>query len=235
MKPPLTARDRLIVALDFDSVAQARELVAQIGDAVSFYKIGLVLFMSAGPGFVQEMLAQGKRIFLDLKMADIDQTVRRAVQNIPAGVELTTIYGGNATIKAACQGKGDTGLAVLGVTWLSSMGAGERRDNSSEKDLCQYIETYADEALAAGADGLVASGSYVAALRARYKDRATAPIIVVPGIRPEGAAADEHQRTLSPKAAIKAGADFLVVGRPIRQAPDPRLAAQQIIEEISLS
>lgn len=233
MKTPITAKDRLIVALDFDDAGPARELVAQIGDTVSFYKIGLVLFMSAGPGFVQEMLAQGKRIFLDLKMADIDQTVRRAVQNIPAGVELTTIYGGSAAIKAACQGKGSNDLAVLGVTWLSSMGEGEHRDNSSERDLGRYITGYADEALAAGADGLVASGPYVATLRARYKDRVTAPIIVVPGIRPEGTDTDEHQRTLSPRSAIDAGADFLVVGRPIRQATNPRIAAQRIIEEIS--
>ena len=232
MTAKATARDKLIVALDFDNGEEARNFVAQAGDAVSFYKIGLVLFMVTGPSLIRELLEQGKRIFLDLKMADIDQTVRRAVANIPEGVELTTIYGGSPAIKAASEGSGDKGPAVLGVTWLSSAAAGERRDGFAGGDLEKYVADYADMALAAGADGLVTSGPYVAILRKRYLGRDQAPLLVVPGIRPAGSSANEHQRTLSPGQAIAAGADFIVVGRPITQAEDPTLAVQRIVEEM---
>lgn len=226
------ARDRLIVALDFDNGEEARGFVAQAGDTVSFYKIGLVLFMAAGPSLVRELLDQGKKIFLDLKMADIDQTVRRAVANIPKGVELTTIYGGAPAIKAASEGSGSDGPAVLGVTWLSSAAAGERREGFAGEDLGKHVSDYADMALAAGADGLVASGPYVAMLRQRYLGKDQKPLLVAPGIRPAGSQADEHKRTLSPGQAIAAGADFIVVGRPITQAKDPALAVRQIVEEM---
>ena len=228
----MTARDRLIVALDYDSPEQAWQLVNSLGDTVCFYKVGLILFMAAGPGFVKELLAQGKRVFLDLKMADIDQTVRRATGHIPRGVAMTTIYGGKAAIKAACEGGGDDGPIILGVAWLSSMTAGETRDGADSSDIEKYVASYADEALQAGAGGLVASGSNVSLLKNRYLTREKKPIIVTPGIRPAASSTDEHKFVLSPAQAIAAGSDYLVVGRPITASAEPLVAAQQVLEEI---
>ena len=225
---------RLIVALDFDGRDEALRLADRLADGVAFYKVGWQLFIGAGFALVRELAARGKRVFLDLKMNDIDATVRAAVGNMKEEVDLLTLQGTAATVRAARDGRGDRlGPKLLMVTALSSVDTEDVRGAavSSGLDIDDYAVGRAREALDAGCDGLIASGSSVRRLRTAFADREF--LMVVPGIRPAGAGTDDHKRTLTPFEAIRDGADYLVAGRPVRNAPDPAASAARIVDDIA--
>ena len=226
--------DRLIVALDFDGRDAAIRLADRLGDAVSFYKVGWQLFIGAGFPFVRELVARGKKVFLDLKMGDIDATVRAAVGNMQEEVELLTLQGTAATVRAAREGRADRlRPKLLFVTALSSIDSEDVRGAGAEPglDIDDYATARAHDALDAGCEGLIASGSSVGRLRTAMPGREF--LMVVPGIRPAGAGADDHKRTLTPFEAIRDGADYLVVGRPVRNDPDPAASAARIVDDIA--
>ncbi len=210
---------------------------------VTFYKIGLELFLAANQEFLEEILARQCRIFLDLKMNDIDETVRRAVHLATnLGVDLLTVLGNHATANAAVRGRGERPLKILTVPLLSSWGEkdlqelgllpGENGGGARFATLDEYVLWRAEMAMAQGCDGLIASGKYVKMFRELFGKEA---IIVSPGVRPPGQDTHEHQRSLTPFDAIQAGADYLVVGRPIRDASNRREAAQHIQDDIALA
>ena len=234
----LAAAARLIVALDFNSATEANRLIGQLGSAVNFYKVGWQLFLGEGWAFVRTLLEQGNKVFLDLKINDIDQTVQAALANMPnefaGGLELLTINGGSATVNAAKKGRGANDKPyLLMLTVLSSMDASDLKELSPDGatiDTETVVKRRAQQALDAGCEGLIASGSSVRALRDHFRDREF--LIVTPGIRPSDTGYDDHKRTLTPYQAITSGADYLVVGRPITRASDPLQAAQSIISDI---
>jgi orotidine-5'-phosphate decarboxylase len=217
--------------------AEALEIVNELGDRVSFYKVGLQLFVAEGMPFVRELIQSGKRVFLDLKMDDVEETITLAVREIAKNnVDLITLHGNAATTRAALSGRGDARIPkVLSVTLLSSLDGQDLKDvgmlgaNTKSKTLIEHVLHRAEQAVAAGADGLIASGESIAQVRAKVGAR---PLIVSPGIRPPGSPTDEHKRSTTPSEAILAGADFLVVGRPIRNASDRRAMAERIIDDI---
>lgn len=232
---------RLIVALDVPSIEEARKYLDDLEGVVRFYKIGLELFLAVNREFLEEIQARHCRIFLDLKMNDIDETVRRAV-NLAAdlGVDFLTILGNHATATAAVQGRGERPLKILTVPLLSSWGEKDLQDlgllsknkggGACFATLDDYVMWRAEMAMAQGCDGLIASGKYVKMFRERFGEQA---IIVSPGVRPAGHDTHEHQRSLTPFDAIQAGADYLVVGRPIRDASNRKEAAQRIQDDIA--
>lgn len=241
MNTLIPSRERLIVALDVSSLEEARRYVQDLEGVVWFYKIGLELFLAVNVDFIEELRARNCRVFLDLKMNDIDETVRRAV-NLAAdlGVDFLTILGNHATASAAVIGRGDRPMKILTVPLLSSWGEKDLQDlgllgtqagdPSRFSSVDDYVLWRADMAMAQGCDGLIASGKYVRILRERFGEKA---LIVSPGVRPAGQNTHDHQRSLTPFEAIQAGADYLVVGRPIRDAASRRDAAQGIQDEIS--
>ena len=215
--------DRLIFALDVPTVEEARRLVTTLQEAVQFYKVGLELFLAGGASFdlIDWLIGQDKKVFLDLKLYDIPETVARAVRRLrERPVTFLTVHGDGAILEAACREKGD--LKILAVTVLTSLAA-DRLTAAFRRDLAlpDLVAALADEARAAGADGLVCSGAEVAALRARLGD---GPLLVVPGTRPPGADAQDQARVVTPRAALAAGASWLVVGRAVTAAADPRAA-----------
>ena len=230
--------DRLIVALDFDSATEANLLIEKLEGAVNFYKVGWQLFLGEGWPFIKALLEAGRKVFLDLKINDIDRTVEAALANMPnefAGrLELLTIHGGSSTVAAARQGRGNNGKPyLLMLTVLSSMDAADLKELSPDgavPDTDAIVLRRARQALDAGCEGLIASGSSVCALRRELRDREF--LIVTPGIRPADSGHDDHKRTLTPGQAIADGADYLVVGRPITQSPDPLQVAQFIIADM---
>ncbi|MDE0157875.1 MAG: orotidine-5'-phosphate decarboxylase [Gammaproteobacteria bacterium] len=230
--------DRLIVALDFDSAAKANLLIEKLEGTVNFYKVGWQLFLGAGWPFIKALLEAGRKVFLDLKINDIDRTVEAALANMPnefAGrLELLTIHGGSSTVAAARQGRGDNDKPhLLMLTVLSSMDAADLKELSPDgamPDTDAIVLRRARQALDAGCEGLIASGTSVGALRRELRDREF--LIVTPGIRPADSGHDDHKRTLTPGQAIADGADYLVVGRPITQSPDPLQVAQFIIADM---
>jgi orotidine-5'-phosphate decarboxylase len=223
---PIPARERLIVALDVPDVAAARQLVDGLGDAVCVYKLGLELLMS-GHYFelVDELVTQGHKLFLDLKFFDVPQTVASAVSQLRGrGASFVTVHGNDAILEAACREKGD--VQILAVTALTSLDKGDLQDLGFECDVRELVLSRARRALALGCDGVISSGLEARALRDSLGDRL---LIVTPGIRPlENRVEDDQKRVMSPEDAFCAGADYIVVGRPIRTAPDPRSAAQRI-------
>jgi len=237
MTPAPAPSERLIVALDFDTAGEANDLVKRLGDNVGFYKVGWQLFLGQGWPFIDSLLQQGKRVFLDLKISDIEATVRAALANMPSsggGLELITIHGNGATVKAARAGRnGHDKPKILMLTALSSWDEYDVRDvlSNDNATLQDYVLSRAERALDAGADGLIASGASVRQIRDQFKGREF--LIVAPGIRPSGTAHDDHKRTLTPHEAIRDGADYLVVGRPITRAAQPEQAARTIIREIA--
>ena len=234
MDEPDNPGERLIVALDFDGRDPALRLVDRLGDPVSFYKVGWQLFIGAGFPFVRELRKRGKKVFLDVKMDDIEATVEAAVRNMKDEVELLTLHGTGATVRAARAGRaGRAGPRFLMVTALSSVDSADLGTAPAEHgiDIDDYAVARARDALAAGCDGLIASGSSVGRIRAAFPGRDF--LVVVPGIRPAGTGTDDHKRTLAPREAIRDGADCLVVGRPVRNAADPAASAARIIDEIA--
>jgi orotidine-5'-phosphate decarboxylase len=229
----LTAdRDKLIVALDVPTYDDARDLVLELGDTVSFYKIGLELLFAEGLTLARELVNEGKRVFLDLKFLDIGNTVERAVANAAAiGVDFLTVHGHDTkTLKAAAKGRGGAPLKVLAVTVLTSLDQRDLDEQGLVASPSELVLKRARLTQAAGVDGVIASGQEAAAVRA-----ACGPsfLIVTPGIRLPGGEAGDQARITTPADAIGAGADHLVVGRPITAATDPKAAAQAFLEAIA--
>jgi orotidine-5'-phosphate decarboxylase len=238
MPGPLSPAERLIVALDVDARADAVALVNRLGSEVSFYKVGLQLFMENGLAIVRELVDLRKKVFLDLKIDDTPRTVREAVRNASiAGVELFTLQGDADTVAAARAGRGTRAAPkFLQVTLLSSWDQGSLLEHlhapagsSATVDLDEFVLRRGERILASGCDGVIASGSSVAKLRRKHPEL----LIVTPGIRPAGAGSDDHKRSLTPFEAIRAGADYLVVGRPVRDALDPKATAAGIQSDIA--
>lgn len=230
---PLAANERLIVALDVPRAQDALALADALGDAVSFYKIGLELF-AAGEGrqLLTEFKKRGCRVFVDLKLFDVPETVARATAQIAAaGADFLTVHGNDAMMRAAAAAAAETELKVLAVTALTSLDDGDLRDLGFTCDAHALVLSRAKRALACGCGGVVSSGLEVRSLRAAAGDKL---ILVVPGVRPlTNCPPDDQKRVATPTQIIRDGGDYLVVGRPIRDAADPRLAAQNIIREIA--
>lgn len=223
-------RDRLIVALDFPGVSAARILVNTLGDVVSFYKIGLELFMAEGYfDFLKWLVSQKKKVFVDLKFFDVPETVRSAVRALAgSGATLATVHGNQSMMEAAVKDKGP--LKILAVTALTSLDRGDLDDLGFSCDVESLVLSRARRALEAGVDGIVSSGMEVTSIRAELGDKL---LVVTPGIRPvENKSVDDQKRTVDVAQAFRNGADYIVVGRPIRQAGDPRLAAVEIQQTI---
>jgi orotidine-5'-phosphate decarboxylase len=225
---------RLIVALDVPSVEEAKALIEALGDSVGVYKIGLELLFSGGFELARELASQGRSVFIDAKLLDIEATVERATAAIArTGAGFLTVHALDAkTLDAAVRGRAGSKLRLLGVTVLTNLDRDDLKEQGvdrSPKELAVYRAMLAQEA---GFDGVVASGEEAAALR-----QALGPgvLIVTPGIRPKGAERHDQTRSITPAEAIAAGADYIVVGRPITRAPDPRAAALAIVEEIALA
>ncbi len=230
-------RERLIVALDAADAGEARRLVRQLGDAVLFYKVGKELFTAAGPDVVRELVATGKRVFLDLKFHDIPNTVAGAVRSAASlGVSMLTIHaaGGLPMLRAAARAAADSKAkpAVLAVTVLTSLGDAELQQTGVSDGVEAQVLRLAALALQGECSGIVASAQEAARLRQSFGAGFT---LVTPGIRPAGGDAADQARVVTPEAAIRSGADYLVVGRPITQASDPQEAARAIIEQIELA
>lgn len=235
---PSDPRSRLIVALDLPNLEDALKLVETLGDDVLFYKVGYRLFFAEGLPAVEKLRSLGKEVFLDLKLDDIDETVATAVEVLSDRARFLTLHGGPATIRAAVRGRGARSLPLLlSVPLLSSVGPDELRDNlglerqgASDDFLTDYLTHRAHATREAGADGWIASGEAIRLLRERFGPKA---LIVSPGIRLEGDSANEHRRSTDPRTALRWGADFLVVGRPITLSSDPLGTARRIQSEIA--
>ncbi len=215
--------ERLIVALDVPQADAARALVEQLGDAVQFYKIGLELFMAGGYFELLEWLvARRKKVFVDLKFFDVPETVRAAVRALASsGATFATVHGNQAMMEAAASDKG--ALKILAVTVLTSLDRGDLDDLGFACDVEKLVLSRARRALQTGVDGIVSSGLEAPLIRRELGDKL---LVVTPGIRPvENRPADDQKRTVDVAQAFRNGADYIVVGRPIRQADDPRAAA----------
>ncbi len=223
---PIPARDRLIVALDVPAADQARALVTTLGDAAFFYKLGLELFMAPGYFELVDWLGrQGKQVFVDLKFFDVPETVRGAVRALRnRGIAFATVHGNQAILEAAGSEKGE--VKILAVTVLTSLDRGDLDDLGFKCDVADLVLSRARRALAAGCDGVISSGLEAPLLKRELGERV---LVVTPGIRPvDNRPADDQKRTVDVAEAFANGADYVVVGRPIRNAPDPRAAAQAI-------
>ncbi|MDF1620299.1 orotidine-5'-phosphate decarboxylase [Pseudothioclava nitratireducens] len=229
----LPADDRLIVAMDVPNALEGLKLAEALGDSVSFYKIGLGMLTGGGLALANELKAeQGKRIFLDMKFFDIGATVEKAVRGIAQyDLDFLTVHGDPYVVKAAKEGAAGKDLKILAVTILTSL---DRADLDGalirEGEIADLVTERAGRAFDAGADGVIASPREAAMIRALPE--AEGKLIVTPGVRPAGAALGDQKRVETPASALQAGADHLVVGRPIWQADDPRAAAQAILREI---
>lgn len=224
-------RERLIFAMDVPDAGAARDLADRLGDSVSFYKLGLELFMAGGYFELLEwMTARGKKVFVDLKFFDVPATVAAAVARLSErGATFATLHGNQAMMEAAAEHKGD--LKLLAVTALTSLDRGDLDDLGFECDVEELVLSRARRALEAGCDGVVSSGMEVAALRAALGGRLC---VVTPGIRPvENRAEDDQKRVVTVEDAFRNGSDYIVVGRPIRDAEDPRAAAEAIQQSIA--
>jgi orotidine-5'-phosphate decarboxylase len=226
----LDPRDRLIVALDVDTVEEARAMVARLGDAVSFYKIGYQLALAGGLTYAAELIGSGKKLFVDMKLHDIGNTVAAGVKSVSrVGATFLTVHAYPQTMKAAAAAR-EGGLRVLGVTVLTSYDDADLKAAGYAIPVRDLVAQRARQALEAGVDGLVCSPEEVAHLRAIVGDKLA---LVTPGIRPAGTEAGDQKRIATPSAAIAAGADYLVVGRPVVAAADAKAAAQAIVAEIT--
>jgi orotidine-5'-phosphate decarboxylase len=226
----LEPRDRLIVALDLSSVEAAQAMVAKLGDTVSFYKIGYQLAFAGGIAFAHTLTAAGKRIFLDLKLHDIGNTVAQGVKSVAkSGASFLTVHAYPQTMKAAVDAR-DGDLRILAVTVLTSYDDADLAAAGYDFTVPELVAERAAQARDIGVDGVVCSAEEAAKIRTIVGTRLA---LVTPGIRPAGAEAGDQKRIMTPAAAIAAGADYLVVGRPILAAPDPKAAAQAIVAEIA--
>ncbi len=226
------AKRRLIVALDVPSVDEARALVEALGDSVGVYKIGLELLFSGGFALAQELANRGRAVFVDAKLLDIEATVERATAAIARmGVSFLTVHAlDGKTLQAAVRGRGESSLKLLGVTVLTNLSESDLIEQCVGHPLPEVVLHRAKLAHEAGFDGAVASGHEAGAIR-----KACGPdfLIVTPGVRPQGASKQDQARAVTPALAIQSGADYLVVGRPITRAQDPRAAAEAVAAQIA--
>lgn len=224
-------RERLIVGLDVPDVGEAEKVVRDLDDAVSFYKIGYQLAFAGGLDFARELASGGKKIFLDMKLLDIDNTVAKGVENIvKMGMSMLTLHAYPKAMRAAVEAAKGSDLTLLGVTVLTSMDEADLTDAGYEYDPHTLVLRRAEQALAAGMGGIVCSADEAAAVRQIVGPELA---VVTPGIRPAGAERGDQKRVMTPADAIRAGASHLVVARPIVKAPDRRAAAEAILAEMS--
>jgi orotidine-5'-phosphate decarboxylase len=227
----IAPRDRLIVALDMPTVAAAEAMIARLGDSVTFYKIGYQLAYAGGLPLVRQLASAGKKVFTDLKLHDIGNTVARGVASVASlGATFLTVHAYPQTMKAAVEGRAGSSLKILAVTVLTSYDDGDLHAAGYRLSVSDLVEARAQQAQVLGVDGLVCSPEEAASLRKIVGHQMA---LVTPGVRPAGAAAGDQKRVMTPARAIAAGADYLVVGRPILEAPDPKAAADAIVAEIS--
>ena len=227
----LDPRERLIVALDVPSVAEAEAIVVRLGESVSFYKIGYQLAFAGGIDFAKVLASAGKRIFLDLKLHDIGNTVAKGVESVAAlGASFLTVHAYPQTMHAAVDARKGSPLRLLAVTVLTSYDDADLAAAGYDFTVPELVGERAAQARDVGIDGLVCSGEEAAMLRPIV---GAGMVLVTPGIRPAGAGAGDQKRIMTPMAAITAGADHLVVGRPIVAATDPKAAAEAIIADIA--
>src|ERR1700744_3833553 len=230
--PPATipARDRLIVALDVPGVAHAESVIEKLGDSVTFYKIGYQLGFAGGLPLARRLAEAGKKVFIDLKLHDIGNTVARGVESVARlGATFLTVHAYPQTMKAAVEARAGSGLKILAVTVLTSYDDGDMHAAGYRLGVSDLVEARARQAQVLGVDGLVCSPEEAAALRGTVGHQMN---LVTPGIRPAGSATGDQKRIMTPARAISAGADYLVVGRPVMEAADPRGAADAIQAEI---
>ncbi len=228
----MTADDRLIVALDVPNVIVGEQVVDQLGDAVSFYKIGLGMLTGGGLALANELKARGKRVFLDMKFFDIGATVEKAVAGIAQfDLDFLTVHGDPHVVRAAVAGRGDSDLKILAVTILTSLDRSDLDDCLIRSgEIQDLVIERARRAFLAGADGVIASPQEAALIRELPEARGR--LIVTPGVRPAGAALGDQKRVATPASAIRDGADHIVVGRPVWAAENPRQAALDILAEL---
>jgi orotidine-5'-phosphate decarboxylase len=226
----IAPRDRLIVALDVSSVEAAQALVARLGDAVAFYKIGYQLAFAGGLSYAQALIDAGKKVFVDLKLHDIDNTVAQGVKSVARlGATFLTVHAYPKTMQAAVEAR-EHGLRILAVTVLTSFDDNDLKAAGYRMSVAELVTQRAAQARDIGVDGLVCSPEEAAKVRGIVGDKLC---LVTPGIRPPGAAAGDQKRIATPAAAIAAGADYLVVGRPVIAAADPKAAAEAMVAEIA--
>lgn len=229
-KPAIQIRDRLIVALDLSSGEQAEALIAKLGDSVSFYKIGYQLAYAGGFSLVGKLADRGKKVFIDLKLHDIGNTVAKGVESIAKmGATFLTVHAYPQTMQAAVDARGDR-LKILAVTVLTSYDDDDLHAAGFRFGVTDLVEARALQAQALGIDGLVCSAEEAASVRDIVGAQMS---LVTPGIRPAGADVGDQKRIMTPSRAISAGADYLVVGRPITEAADPKAVAENIAAEIA--
>jgi orotidine-5'-phosphate decarboxylase len=227
----IASKDRLIVALDLASVDAAEAMVARLGDSVTFYKIGYQLSFAGGLPLVRKLADKGKKVFLDLKLHDIGNTVARGVESIARlGATFLTVHAYPQTMKAAAEARGGTNLKLLAVTVLTSYDDGDLHAAGYRLGVSDLVEARAQQAQVLGIDGLVCSPEEAGAVRKVVGHQMN---LVTPGIRPAGSATGDQKRIMTPARAIAAGADYLVVGRPIVEAADPKAVADAIQAEIA--
>jgi orotidine-5'-phosphate decarboxylase len=227
----IAARDRLIVALDLPSPELAEAMINRLGDSVTFYKIGYRLAYAGGLPLVGKLADQGKKVFLDLKLHDIGNTVTQGVQSITKlGATFLTVHAYPQTMKAAVEGRGASGLRILAVTVLTSYNDDDLHAAGYRLGVTELVEARAQQAQVLGVDGLVCAPEEAGALRKVVGHQMN---LVTPGIRPAGSASGDQKRIMTPGRAIAAGADYLVVGRPVVEATDPKATAEAIQAEIA--
>ena len=226
----LDARERLIVALDLPSVQAAESMVSRLGESVLFYKIGYQLAFAGGLPFAAGLIAAGKQVFLDLKLHDIGNTVEKGVASVAQlGATFLTVHAYPQTMKAAVVGKRGSSLRILAVTVLTSYDDADLAAAGYDMSVGELAAARAQQARDTGIDGLVCSAEEAASLR---DIAGPGMVLVTPGIRPAGSASGDQKRIMTPARAIEAGADYLVVGRPVVEAADPKKAAEAIVAEI---
>lgn len=223
--------DPLIIALDFDSAAEARALVRQLAGETGFYKVGLELFTSAGPDFVRELIDSGKRVFLDLKLFDIGETVKRATAQISRlGAAFLTIHGSPQVMRAAHAGRDNSTLQLFAVTVLTSLDDDDLQEAGYACSVRDLSHLTVRKALEIGIDGVIASPREAVSIRTQAGPNL---ILVTPGVRSKGAATGDQKRVATPAEALRDGADYVVIGRQITRAAHPLAALEQIREEIT--
>jgi orotidine-5'-phosphate decarboxylase len=223
-------KNPIIVALDFEDAVQARALIARLGDTVDFYKVGMELYAAEGMQFVRELAEAGKQVFLDLKLYDIPETVKRATAQVAkTGAHFLTVHGSNAVMRAAVEGRGPSQLSLLAVTVLTSFDQQDLAELGYQSSIADLVALRVKNAMAAGIDGIVCSPLEAAAVRSLAGPQA---ILVTPGVRSLTASSGDQKRVATPAEALAAGADYLVIGREITRAADPAVEALRILREL---
>jgi orotidine-5'-phosphate decarboxylase len=238
-KARIDARERLIFALDVPTKNQARTLIDALDGVVSFFKIGLELYMGSGLDLVDELVEANKKVFLDLKYFDVPETVKRAVELVATrGVTFLTIHGNGKIVRAAVEGRGNSLLKLLSVTVLTSLDNDDIKDMGFSCAVRDLVMLRAKKAMEAGCDGVITSPgetAEVSKLARQIRGMDHKFLVVTPGIRPAKSSHDDHKRWSTPATAIENGADYLVIGRPIKDSPNPRQSAQEIVAEMQIA